>query len=112
MRVRRELSGPKPQPAAPLVARAKSSGRESTKPITSAKDSNTDTRYFEFVGGASKKFWEVTVTGCDVIVRYGRIGTDGQSKAKSFSDEAAAARHAEKLIAAKTGKGYVETTAG
>jgi len=68
-----------------------------------------ETRYFEFVGGSSSKFWEVSITGSDVTVRYGRIGTDGQSKTKSFSDEAAAVRHAEKLIAAKTGKGYVET---
>ena len=64
------------------------------------------TRYFEFVGGNSRKFWEVTLTGCDVTVRYGRIGSDGQSKTKSLADEATAARHAGKLIAAKTGKGY------
>ena len=71
-----------------------------------------DTRYFEFIGGNSRKFWEVTVTDSDVTVRYGRIGTDGQSKTKSFSDETAAVRHAEKLVAAKTGKGYVEADAG
>ena len=71
-----------------------------------------DTRYFEFVGGNSRKYWEVTVTGSDVTVRYGRIGTDGQSKTKSFSDEEAAVRQAEKLIAAKTGKGYMEADAG
>ena len=70
-----------------------------------------DTRYFEFVGGNSSKYWEVTVTDCDVTVRYGRIGTDGQSKTKSFTDEAAAIGHAEKLIAAKTKKGYVEAAA-
>ena len=66
------------------------------------------TRYFEFVGGNSRKFWEITVAGSDVTVRFGRIGTDGQSQTKSFDDEAAAARHAEKLIAAKTKKGYVQ----
>ena len=71
-----------------------------------------DTQYFEFIGGNSRKFWEVTVTDSDVTVRYGRIGTDGQSKTKSFSDAAAAVRHAEKLIAAKTGKGYLEAVAG
>ena len=71
-----------------------------------------DRRNFEFVGGNSCKFWEVTVTGSDVTVRYGRIGTDGQSKTKSFADETAAVRHAEKLIAAKTGKGYLEAVAG
>ena len=65
-------------------------------------------RYFEFIGGNSRKFWEITVTGSEVTVRFGRIGTDGQSQTKSFADEAAAARHAETLIAAKTKKGYVE----
>lgn len=66
------------------------------------------THYFEYVGGNSRKFWEITVTGSEATVRYGRIGTDGQSKTKSFDDEAAATRHAEKLITAKLKKGYVE----
>ena len=69
-------------------------------------------RYFEFIDDKSQKFWEITVSGSDVTVRYGRIGSDGQSKTKSLGDEATAARHAEKMIAAKTGKGYVETVAG
>ena len=49
-------------------------------------------------------------TGAEVTVRYGRIGTQGQTNTKSFPDEAAAARHAEKLIQEKTGKGYREVT--
>lgn len=65
-------------------------------------------RYFEFVGGKSKKFWEVRRDGADVTVRYGRIGTDGQAKTKSFADPDKAAAHAAKLIVEKTGKGYVE----
>ncbi len=65
-------------------------------------------RHFEFIGGASQKFWEIKTDGNEVAVRYGRIGTDGQSKTKSFADEESAARHAEKLIAAKIRKGYSE----
>ena len=65
-------------------------------------------RRFEFVVGVSDKFWEISVTGKDVTVRFGRNGTNGQSNVKSFADGAAAAKHAEKLIAEKTGKGYVE----
>ena len=68
-------------------------------------------RYFEFIDDKSQKFWEITVSGSDVTVRYGRIGSDGQSKTKSLDDETAAARHADKMIAAKTGKGYVEAVA-
>ena len=65
-------------------------------------------RRFEFVGGSSAKFWEVSVNGNDVTVRYGRIGTSGQEQTKSFADAEKAQKHANKLIAEKTGKGYVE----
>jgi DNA ligase len=65
-------------------------------------------RHFEFVEGTSSKFWEVRVEGRDVTTRWGRIGTDGQSKTKTFKDEAAAQAEAAKLIQEKTGKGYQE----
>ena len=66
-------------------------------------------RHFEFVEGKSSKFWEISVDGCEVTVRYGRIGTPGRPRSRRFADAAAARRHADKLIAEKTGKGYVET---
>ena len=47
-------------------------------------------RRFELVSGKSSKFWEVSVDGTDVTTRYGRIGTGGQSKTKSFADADAA----------------------
>lgn len=65
-------------------------------------------RRFEFVGGSSAKFWEISVAGREVTVRYGRIGTAGQSLTKSLIDDAAATRHADKLIGEKLAKGYVE----
>jgi predicted DNA-binding WGR domain protein len=65
-------------------------------------------RYFEFVGGTSAKFWEVSVSGCDVTARYGRLGTSGQIQTKTLDDAAAAQKHAEKLIGQKLEKGYVE----
>ena len=68
-------------------------------------------RYFEFVGGVSAKFWEVSTGGSQVTVRFGRIGTEGQTQVKSLADADAAAKHAEKLIVSKTAKGYRETTA-
>ncbi|MHC4401868.1 MAG: DNA ligase [Planctomycetota bacterium] len=68
-------------------------------------------RYFELVAGKSNKFWEIAVDCCEVTVRYGRIGTDGTTRTKDFSDNAAAEAHADKLIQEKTGKGYVEKTA-
>jgi len=65
-------------------------------------------RRFEFVGGNSYKFWEVEVTGNDVTVCYGRIGTDGQRQTKSLNDSASATRHADKLIESKLKKQYSE----
>lgn len=75
---------------------------ESTMATTASK------RRFEFVGEGSDKFWEISVSDKDVTVRFGRTGTSGQSNVKSFADGAAATKQAEKLIAEKTGKGYVE----
>jgi predicted DNA-binding WGR domain protein len=66
------------------------------------------TRRFEFVGGTSAKFLEVTLAGTSVTVRYGRIGTDGQMQAKTFPSPEAARQHAEKLVSQKTRKGYRE----
>jgi DNA ligase-1 len=75
---------------------------------TPKADTSGRSRRFEFVGGSSAKFWEVSWSGCELTTRWGRIGSDGQSKTKSFADEAAAARAGERLIADKTGEGYVE----
>ena len=65
-------------------------------------------RRFEFVGGSSAKFWEINHSGKDVTVRYGRLGTEGQSQTKSFATDQKAQEHAEKTIAAKVAKGYQE----
>ncbi len=65
-------------------------------------------RRFTYVGGGSDKFWEIEVNNADVVVRYGRNGTAGQTNTKSCGDAAAAQKHADKLIHEKTGKGYVE----
>jgi predicted DNA-binding WGR domain protein len=68
-------------------------------------------RYFEFVGGSSAKFWEITISGNEVTVRFGRIGTEGQKQVKTLANADAAVKHAEKLITSKTAKGYRETAA-
>ncbi len=68
-------------------------------------------RHFEFVGGNSAKFWEVAVSGSEVTVRFGRIGTKGQTQVKTLADPDAADRHAEKQINSKVSKGYLEAVA-
>lgn len=67
-------------------------------------------RTFEFKDGTSNKFWSIAVTGDSHTVRFGKIGTKGQTKTKSFADASKAQANADALIAEKTGKGYKETT--
>ena len=95
------LSG---EPKATVAAPSKKS-----PPARKEKPSAASARRFEFVEGKSSKFWEIAVAGSEVTVRYGRIGSDGQTNVKSFADEAAARKHADKLIEEKTDKGYEET---
>lgn len=108
VRVRKDV-GPATAVSAPAAKPAKSDGAKKSSKAAAAPAGG---RYFEFVDGKSSKFWEISVDGCDVTVRYGRIGTNGQTKTKSFGDESAAEAHAEKLIEEKTGKGYEERERG
>lgn len=75
---------------------------------TAEQGASTPIRRFEFSEGTSNKFWEISVQGAEVQVRYGRIGTSGQIQVKSFPEEATAGKHAAKLIKEKTRKGYRE----
>jgi DNA ligase-1 len=90
----RELAAPAPDPEKGAVAMESTNG--------------AGVRRFEFTAGTSNKFWEVSSSGTDVTVRFGRIGAQGQTQMKSFSDAAAAAAHVAKLIGEKTAKGYRE----
>ncbi len=83
-------------------------GERTMKTIATTTTASNATRRFEFVEGTSSKFWEIVAKGKEVTLRYGRIGSQGQSNVKSFSDETAAAALLEKLIREKTGKGYHE----
>lgn len=78
---------------------------------TSSSGDLSNWRHFEFKDESSNKFWKVKVQGNEVIVQFGRIGTQGQEKARSLSSDKSAARFAEQLIAEKTEKGYVEVEA-
>ena len=65
-------------------------------------------RRFELVEGTSSKFWEVALGGADVTVRFGRIGTNGQTKTKTHASPEAARKDHDKLVKEKTGGGYKE----
>ncbi|MDP1826130.1 MAG: WGR domain-containing protein [Archangium sp.] len=69
-------------------------------------------RRFVVQEGTSNKFWEIAVDGKSFTVRFGRLGTDGQSASKAFPTPKAAAEAAGKLVAEKVKKGYREESAG
>ncbi len=65
-------------------------------------------RRFEYSDEKSHKFWEISHDATSVTTRWGRIGTNGQSKTKDVADPAALVA---KQIKSKTKKGYVEVGA-
>ena len=54
----------------------------------------------------SHKFWEITVEGSAYTVRFGKVGTDGQTKTKNLDSGDEAIASAKKQIKAKEKKGY------
>ena len=72
-------------------------------------------KYFEYVGasdrtksGETAKFWEITIDGTYVSVRFGKLGTSGQTSEKELENEVEAEAYANKKIAEKTNSGYQE----
>lgn len=65
-------------------------------------------QYFEFKDEKSSKFWEITTQDTTLTVRYGKIGTDGQTTEKNFATPEATQKEYDKLVKEKTKKGYVE----
>ena len=65
-------------------------------------------RIFIYTDEKSNKFWTIEVNGNSYTVNYGKAGTAGQTQTKDFADETACQKAADKLIAEKTKKGYVE----
>jgi len=63
---------------------------------------------FRFQQGSSDKFWKIAVSGLDMTVIFGRIGTKGSTVMKTFETPERAKREATKLIAEKVRKGYLE----
>ncbi|WP_167978968.1 WGR and DUF4132 domain-containing protein [Lentzea indica] len=63
-------------------------------------------RRWELVAGGSAKFWEVGQDGVSVTVRFGRLGTAGQTQTKELASAEAAEAHVAKLVAEKEKKGY------
>jgi predicted DNA-binding WGR domain protein len=64
-----------------------------------------------FTAKTSNKFWEAETKGKKLVVRWGRIGTTGQSKTYELDSPAAAKAEAERQIAEKRRKGYRDADA-
>lgn len=70
------------------------------------------TTYLALTDGKSAKFYEVTVAGAQIIIRYGRIGTEGQQNKTHYPDSERAQKAATQKINEKLRKGYVRTLPG
>ena len=62
--------------------------------------------------GSSHKFYEVTIDGAEVTIRFGRIGDQGQAKTTRFADAEKAQADAQKKINEKIKKGYERAVVG
>lgn len=102
-----EVSTARPSRAA--VAPAVESPR-SPAPQAPASRGGTQRRYLEIARGPLKKFWEVTVEGPSFTVRFGRIGTSGETQQKICASNAEAKTMADDLARAKLSKGYREVS--
>ncbi len=107
-----ECSTKRPKPG--VSDRDPSAGKRSPSLKLRVSDAGASTaqssspRYFEFIDDSSSKFWEIVLSGHDVTTRWGRIGSEGQSKTKSCGSPEKARAEYDKLVTEKTSKGYVE----
>jgi predicted DNA-binding WGR domain protein len=69
------------------------------------------TVHLEFAEGTSSKFWRARVEGKTLYVNYGKIGSNGQTQVKDFSDAAGAKAEYDKLVREKRKKGYQDAGA-
>ncbi len=90
------------------ISKQKSPPEEQNMKIENTNN-QANLRRFEFSDEKSNKFWEISLDNTNVTVRYGRLGTNGTSKTKTFDTKELATKHYDKLISQKTAKGYTET---
>lgn len=74
--------------------------------IERSKSQSQANSYLELRDDTSDKFWEVSLDGNVITLRWGKIGTEGQKKTKTLDSHEKATSHALKLKQAKINKGY------
>ena len=67
---------------------------------------NSNSAYFIYKSGNSRKFWRIVKNGSKITTQYGRIGTLGQMTTKDYGIKVDSVY--DKLIKSKKKKGYVE----
>jgi uncharacterized protein (TIGR02996 family) len=67
-------------------------------------------RTFQYSDAKSHKFWNIEVSGTDVTVTFGKVGSAGQAQTKGFASVEQARAEADKRVREKLKKGYRETT--
>lgn len=75
-------------------------------PLAAETAFSADKVYLEFRDDRSQKFWEITIDHCSHTVRFGRLGSTGQTNTKMFADATAARADFDRLVQAKRRKGY------
>jgi len=93
----------------PVVSGPKSKAGQDA-PVAEPDQQSTapDFSEFRFQQGSSDKFWKIAVSGGEMTVIFGRIGTKGSTVVKVFETPERAKREAAKLISEKVRKGYLE----
>ena len=62
--------------------------------------------YYEYKYNNYNKFWEIENIGTKVVIRFGKIGSDGRIKIHNFLSESEANTFMDKIIEQKEKKGY------
>jgi predicted DNA-binding WGR domain protein len=78
-----------------------------TPPVASGFYDQLGYTTLTFSEGSSNKFWEIATDGQKIVIRFGRIGTKGQTQVKTFDSVEAAIKEKEKMIKEKLAKGYI-----
>lgn len=85
--------------------------RDAPPPPRNPPPGAVDRTYLEFRIGRSRKFWEVTsdrnALSAAVKIRWGRIGTAGQEKSKTFGTFRSMRRWVSQMVQSKINKGYM-----
>lgn len=65
-------------------------------------------RRFEFEDDELSKFWEIEARETSLFIRWGAIGTEGETETKDFDTVRSSIQELNKLVQEKLDQGYVE----